>query len=270
MPIKVPVFGGNLGDFLWVTPLSKHFPDMVVQVLANDKKSQLTAPIFDGICKVEFVQTTTPTPRDNSVSIHITQRILSAYDKKGKSIPYVKITEEEKEWAKNFLISKNININRCMAFINHNSGSGDETNTRGKYVRPDPKIIKDLAAFWAEKNNVSIVQFGPDPKFYEKDPFDPIPNAVHIRGLNIRQLAACYSLIGRMVSGDTGDYHLMLAVGGKVFCLVPPHSDEYGYKHWDLLYNDNCWDGEDPRVLYCLHENWEFLKVNINENSTVP
>jgi hypothetical protein len=260
MPVKVPIWGCNLGDTLWTTPLSKYIPDIVVQMLSNDARSRLTAPILDGICSVEFVEKTIETPKDNSVVAHVTQRILFAYGQKGNSIPFVKIKPEEIQWAIDFFKSKNVDVNNSIIFVNNNSGVGDPTNYRAHYVRPNPQIINNLALFWAQSAGKTILQFGPSSTYYDKDPFDPIPNAIHIRGLTVRQLAACYYLVGKMISGDTGDYHLMIAVGGRVCCLVPPHSDSFGYKHWDLLYDNQCWDMEPRRVFYCLHENWQILK----------
>lgn len=255
-----PIWGCNLGDTLWVTPLARYIPDITVQMLASDNRSRLTAPILDGICNVEFVEKTTETPKDNSVIAHVTQRILYAYGQSGNSIPHVKIKNEEIIWAKEFLSSKNIDLKNSIVFTNHNSGSGDPSNYRAHYVRPNPEIIKHLAELWGNNYGKTILQFGPESKYHDKDPFDPIPNAIHIRGLSVRQLAACYFLIGKMISGDTGDYHLMLSVGGKVGCLVPPHSDSFGYKHWDLLYDSACWAGEQPRVIYALHQNWQYFK----------
>ena len=80
-----------------------------------------------------------------------------------------------------------------------------------------------------------------------------------MRGLTVRQLAAFYHVIGKLVTGDSGDYHLMLGVGGKVACLIPPNNPQMGYLHWDLLYSPVCWGGEKARVRYCMHEDWVTL-----------
>ncbi len=88
------------------------------------------------------------------------------------------------------------------------------------------------------------------------DIVEPIDGIMQVRGLSVRQLAAVYHIIGKLISPDTGDYHLMLAVGGKAVCLAPAHSDQFGYRHWDLHYDALCWGEERPRVRYIQHDDY--------------
>lgn len=246
-----------MGDTLWVTPLARYVPNLTVQMLGDDARSRATAPILDGLCNVEFVEKTTETPKVN-IRAHVTQRILAAYGHAGKpSVPRVILRPEEITWAIEFLQSKGVtDPRRAVAMTNHNSGSGDPTNVRAHYVRPPNEIIQRLAAFWAQGGRNKIVQFGPAPTYHDRDPFQSIEGAIQIRGLTVRELAACYHVLGRFIGGDSGDYWLMLAVGGQVGCLVPPHSDQLGYRHWDLLLDQTCWGAERPRVTYALHDNY--------------
>lgn len=257
MPTYAPIWGCNLGDTLWVTPLARYVPDLVVQMLGHDARSRATAPILDGLCPVEWVGQTEETPKF-PFRAHVTQRILAAYGVLDQpSIPRVLLRPEEIGWAVAYLKARGYGRD-TIAFTNHNSGSGDPTNHRAHYVRPHPEIIKTLARFWGGGQG-QVFQFGPAPTFHDRDPYDAIPGAVQCRGLSVRQLAACYHVIGKLIGGDSGDYHLMLAVGGKVACLVPPHSEQFGYLHWDLLYDKVCWGTEIPRVKYVLHQDWAQL-----------
>lgn len=257
MPTYAPIWGCNLGDTLWVTPLARYVPDLTVQMLGHDFRSRATAPILVGLCNVEWVDKTTETPKA-PIRAHVTQRILGAYGHGGKpSIPRVLLRSGEIDWAISYLKERGYGPD-TIAFTNHNSGSGDPTNHRAHYVRPPSDIIKILVRFWSGGNG-KVFQFGPAPTFHDRDPYDAIPNAVQCRGLSVRQLAACYHVIGKLIGGDSGDYHLMLAVGGKVACLVPPHSEQFGYLHWDLLYDEVCWGSEKPRVKYVLHHDWVTL-----------
>lgn len=265
--VVTSVFGGNLGDTLWVTPLARYVgvDNLVVQMRASDKRARATAPILRGLAEVEWVENP-PETLKAPICAHVTQQILSAYGYADKSsIPRVILTPEEIAWALDYLKA----YPKPIAFINHNSGSGDPGNYRAHYVRPDPEIIRVLARFWGGPGH-TILQFGPAPSYHNKDPFDPIPNAVQIRGLSVRQLAACYHVIGKMITGDTGDVHLGLAVGATIGCLVPPHSDILGYRHWDLLYDRVCWGGEKPRIRYALHEHWtKFMNTNLFSDLSV-
>ena len=256
-PVVASVFGGNLGDTLWTTPLSRYVGDrgLIVQMRKGDAKAMATAPILRGLARVEWVDSPKDTPRTTQ-KVHVTQQILGHYGYAGlASIPRVRLDEAEIFGAIKFLKSKGLDPARTIAMVNQNSASADPGNFRAQYVRPPSDVIKTLARFWGG-GQYKIAQFGPDPKYYTYDPFDPIPNAVHIRGLTVRQLASVYHVIGKLISGDTGDYHLMLAVGGKAACLVPPDSTNMGYLHSELLYDKVCWGDERPRVCYALHQNW--------------
>lgn len=270
MPTYAPIWGCNLGDTLWTTPLARYIPDLVVQMLAHDARSRATAPILDGLCPVEWVDVTVETPKA-SIRAHVTQQILAAYGHGGKpSVPRVLLTMEEIQWAITHLRGLGVNPARAVAMTNHNSGSGDPTNHRAHYVRPPSEVIKTLARFWGG-GTWRVVQFGPAPTFHDRDPFDPIPGAIHVRGLTVRQLAACYHVIGRFIGGDSGDYHLMAAVGGRAAVLVPPHSDAMGYRHWDLLYDAPCWGDERPRVRYALHQDWAtFMHTGLFDEVVTP
>ncbi len=263
MSTLASVYGGNLGDALWLTPLARYEPDLTVWMRGDDAKAKAVAPILDGVCKVKL-EPNPPETKKAPIRAHVTQQILAAYGHQGKpSIPHVLLRTDEVLWAVEFLREKGYTSN-SIAFVNQNSANGDLTNRRAQYVRPPSDTIKRLASFWARGGREKIFQFGPDPSYYTIDPFEPIPGAVQIRGLSVRQLAACYHVIGKLVSGDTGDKHLMLAVGGKVACLVPEDSEGYGYRHYDLLYDSVCWGSECPRVIYALHDQWtSFLRTNL-------
>lgn len=269
MSTVASIWGCNLGDTLWVSPLAIYEPNLVVQMLGNDKRSRLTAPILDGLCKVEFVEKTEETKKAK-IRDHVTQQILTAYGHGGKpSIPKVILKPEEIFWAIDFLKSKGVKDPRnAIVFINQNSGTKDPNNPRAAYVRPHPDHITSLARFWVQGGRTQILQFGPSADFYDKrDVFEPIENATCIRGLTVRELASVYHVVGRMIGSDTGDKHLMLAVGGRVACLVPRDSIQWGYRHFDLLYNKTCWGDEKPRLRYALHEDYsKFMNTELFED----
>ncbi len=255
MSALASVFGANLGDTLWLTPLARYEPDLTVWMRGDDAKARSVAPILDGLCKVKL-EPNPPETRMSPIRAHVTQRILAAYGHQGPSIPRVLLTPEEVLWAVDYL--KGVtggHHSKVVALVNHCSGSWDPTNHRASYVRGNPGAFKALAAFWRGAG-YKVLQFGPAHDFYARDIWTPIEGAIPVRGLSVRRLAAVYHVIGKLISLDTGDRWLMLAVGGQVACLVPPHSDEMGYRHWDLLLDATCWGEEQSREGYALHSNW--------------
>jgi len=268
-PPVAHVFGGNLGDTLWVTPLARYEPNLVVVMQAGDAKAEAVSEVLRYQCARVFqdkVEGTAKAP----ICAHVTQQILEAYGHGGKpSIPRVILTKKEIEEAVKLLLSHGYTP-ESIAVVNHNSANGDPTNHRAHYVRPPRAAIEQLARFHMRGGRAKVFQFGPAPGYYTLDPFDPIEGCVHIRGLGVRELAACYHVIGKLISGDTGDKHLGLSVGAIVACLVPRHSEGYGYRHWDLLYDKICWGTEAPRLRYALYDNWEeFLRTDLFTTATI-
>ncbi len=263
MSTLASVYGGNLGDTLWLTPLAQYIPNLIVLMRKGDAKAESVAPILDGVCKV-ILDSSPPETQKVPLRAHVTQQILAAYGHAGKpSIPRVVLKPSEIQWAIDFLQPYGP---KTVAMVNHCSGAGDPTNYRAHYVKGNAGCFDVYQRFWRGAG-YRVLQFGPAPGFYTKDVFSPIEGAIPIRGLSVRQLAAVYHVIGKLVSVDTGDYHLMLAVGGKAACLVPPDSPQMGYNHWDLHYNDICWGGERPRVGYTLHSNWtRYLNTALFDN----
>lgn len=254
----ISVFGGNLGDILWTTPLTRYEENVVVVLRAGDAKAEATSEVLRYQCARIF-QNDPPETKQAPIRAHVTQRILTAYGHGGKpSIPRVILKPDEIQAAVKLLVGHGYTPESC-AIVNHNSANGDLTNHRAHYVRPPSDVMSALARFHMKGGRAKVFQFGPAEGYYARDPFEPIEGCVHIRGLSVRELAACYHVIGKVISGDTGDQWLMLAVGGKVACLVPPHSDSMGYRHWDLHLDATCWGDEVPRVQYTLHSDWTTL-----------
>ncbi len=264
MSTLASVFGANLGDTLWLTPLARYEPDLTVWMRGDDAKARAVAPILDGLCKVKLE----PNPPETEMFPfrgHVTQRILAAYGHRDKpSIPRVILKPEEVLWAVDYL--KGVtggHSSKVVGIVNHCSGSSDPTNTRAHYVRGPLEHYAALAAFWRGAG-YKVLQFGPKLGYYDRDVWTPLKDTIPVRGLSVRQLAAVYHVVGKLIAPDTGDYHLMLAVGGKVGCLVPPDSDELGYRHWDLHYDATCWGDERARVRYALHSDWTtFCDTNL-------
>ncbi len=256
--VEASIYGGNLGDTLWLTPLARYEPDLTVWMRGDDAKACSVAPILDGLCKVRL-EPNPPETRKAPIRAHVTQQILAAYGHGGKpSVPRVILKGDEIAWAIAYLrkaLGGKQQVGKVIALVNHCSGSADPTNYRASYVRGNPAAFASIARFWLGAG-YKVLQFGPAPGFYTPDVFTSIEGAIPVRGLSVRELAAVYHVIGKLISLDTGDYHLMLAVGGKVACLVPPHSDQMGYRHWDLHYDATCWGDEKPRVTYATHHDW--------------
>lgn len=235
---------GTLGDSCWLTPIFKVKKNCVLKMFDNPHCRNM-AQIYDGIVeRVEFCDNPGVPPTTDEKT-HVSQRMLNALGiTEVNCIPEIKITDEELAWAKDFLKD----YPNPIVFVNHNSGWKDPSNFFARIVKPPKELMQYLANEYSKK--YTIMQFCNNPNHFrpDYDNFDPLENAVHIRGLTLRQQAACYKVIGKMVTGDTGDPYLMLATGGKFIMLLCP--EMYGYFHHSICYYDHLWKDEKPRTKY--------------------
>lgn len=249
---------GALGDYTYITAALNVLDNCIVQ-LHDTEQCRDVSVIFNNLAKVEFVNDPPhPIYKDGNKSIHAAQKVL---DKLGitevNCIPKIRLTQEEIEWAKKFLE----NYKNPVVVVNDNGGSGDKNNFCAQYKRPPVFLIQNIVNRLKELN-YTVLQFGRNDHKDFPNCYTPLNNAIHIRGLSLRQLAACYHVIGKFIGGDTGDYHLMLSVGGKSIDLIPPENPRLGFIYDELLYYDFLWKNEKPRVKYICFNNIE----NINDD----
>lgn len=250
---------GTLGDSLWITPIFRAFPHCTLKMF-DAPGCRNVSTIYEGIVdKIEFCEApgVPPTTDDKT---HVSQRMLNALGiPEASCIPYVIITEEEEKWATEFLKP----YKNPIVFVNHNSGWNDPSNFFARHVKPPRKVMQALADYY-RGHGYTIMQFCNAPKQLNPkyDNFDPLDDAIHIRGLTLRQQAACYKIIGKMITGDTGEPYLMLAVGGKFIMLLC--QEVYDYHHYSIQYTDELWKSEKPRTKYYHFHEYEKIADHIN------
>jgi hypothetical protein len=238
----------SLGDILWMTAVIRYIKNVKI-LLHNDSRSRWAGKVFDNLCDVEYVDNPPPRP-DNLIdaniepfaSSHRSRKILLSLGIKDQiSVPKIKLLPDEINWAKEFLKQ----YKNPIVIINDNSGSGDKNNFSAFYRKPPSEIIESFVEQLIQKNYTPL-QFGRS----EEDKFTLAKKCIPIRGLSLRETAACYSIIGQYLGGDTGDYHLMLSVGGKATVLIPEQSFNMGYIYNDLLYKKENFENQISRVEY--------------------
>lgn len=237
---------GTWGDSLFLTPalqaLKKKGENSIVE-MHNDEQCHAVSRVFDDLASVTFCDNPISKLYDiNQEKTHYAQRILNELNiKEVNCIPKVILKKEEINWAKSFL-KQYINPVVIVADV---SGKWDKTNYRAQFVCPPKEMIQYIVDLYV-KNNYTVLQFGRK----EDDRFTPLNNTIHIRGLKIRELLACYFVVGKYIGPDTGDYHAMLSVNGKCITLHPPENYKMGYIYHELHYLPEYWKDEKTRVRY--------------------
>ena len=261
---------GNLGDCLYLTPainaLNESGKEVVIQMHDNAKCREVSA-IFKNLARVDFVDN--PTERVFMLSderTHCAQKTLNYFNiNSANCIPKIKLTEDEIAFAQKYLAK----FNNPIILNNDNLGSNDPLNHCAIYRRPPEKLMQYIADYF-RLMGYTVLQFGPKQDIWESGfrTFSPLNRVVHIRDLDLRQTAACFAVIKKIITGDTGLYHLMLSVGGKAVTFHPPENKRMGYEFWGLHYTPDLWKDEKPRVKYLdyttfngsINEIVEFLK----------
>lgn len=233
----------NLGDNLSLTPIMWATPARVH--LFDDSANHSIAPIFDDLAEVAFDNVAPPraSPEGNAPGpiarkLMVGQGLLPA-----NPIPRIKLKEEEVAKARETLA--------VMLGDKVSAACVIKANSAKQSVRiPPPEVLRRIV----EQNpDVTFINFGLNASHAKHDFLHvSVDGVLEVFNLPIREQAAIYHVIGRYVGPDTGDYHLMLAVGGRCDVLVPHSSWEYDYHRFH--YTPDCWTHEAaPRVTY---HNW--------------
>ncbi len=201
----------GLGDILLLTAICKYNPNCIVELTPMAEKF---STLFDGICqKVIITENPTVSP-DVGTGTYI-ERKLTAYGIHEKNaIPYIQLTEKEKEngvaFAKKF---KN-----PIVFVSNCS-------QQWKHLR-EMKKEKWVEIIERFKNKYTFLHFGTSENYTEFE------NTIPILNLPIKTLSTYYYGVGRYLGVDTGDRHLMSAVGGKCIVVHPPNCRQYKHACW--------------------------------------
>jgi hypothetical protein len=231
MAIELTNDDANLGDTLALTPMFKNEYGSIK--ILDCPKTREVYRIFDGIANVEFTKNKVSDCAQTKEQLPKGQRILNHFLKSDVScIPFVKITEEEKEWGKKELERKGI---KNSIAVNLSAKEKDSYRTIPEHV-----ILGFLEKY---KDTHQFLQFG------LSEYVEPTEGFIQMLDYDIRQLIALFWNIKKYVGCDTGDYHLMLAVGGECEVLIPPTKfPDYHYPFH--LYLESLWKDEKSRVKY--------------------
>jgi hypothetical protein len=197
--------------------------------MVDDIGCKQIAPIFEGLAEIVFDN---DNPRRN-IGSHPEKsherHLLDSYGFNSIScIPIIKLKIQEIEEAREFISKYN---NPIIFKLNPR-----EKNTE----RSIPSNILDLLINKL-KNKYTLLNFTIKKSGEDSLENLELKNVINIYDKPIRFQAACYHVIGKYIGPDTGDYRLMLSVGGESYVLVPPSS--YTYSH-------SAFHMKEPRVFY--------------------
>lgn len=227
---------GGIGDNLIFTPIFKKIKNATIEML-DHPDCRRVASLFDGMADVEFVDKPRGCP-EKHITGHIAQDKLDGLGITDiNCIPWTITTDFDYAWGsyhlRRFYVGKPF-----IAFAANNNGSSNPDDWQAHYrLFPNWQEIIDEFA-----KKYTVLQFGLSRSI------TPFKNTIPIVDLSINQLKGCYKYIGKYIGIDTGDYHLMIAVGGESHVLVPPPSSFYSHRQWHYI--PYFWKEEPVRVKY--------------------
>lgn len=229
----------NLGDNLMITPLLNHVSCKLN--IYDGEWNRFTAEIFNGLCEVNWIKdfSEAESPKFADIPRIWSKRLLVGHGFPDVSaIPKIKLTDAELLDGRTFVDNLKVAFGKPIVFVKSHPGRTTE--------RVVPAEIIDRIV--ANNPQFKFVTFNLDnhPKKELKSP--PIKGVYELFDFPIRAQASCYAAGGLYVGADTGDYHLMLSVGGKADVLCPAHSISYNW--WTMQYGPDCWLNEKVRVNY--------------------
>jgi hypothetical protein len=250
----VPNHAGGLGDWLSLTPTLRAARDAGLNplVLAPDSPhTREFATLYAGLAEVEFLPAGHPsliaTPETDEPTC-FSLRIMRAHGLTGSPIPYIE-GEPHELLAATSLLSHFCAPSKMVAIApSPGAARADLPDSHIANYRRWPEALRDRLIERLHSQGLQPVRFGTkatQQHIYQNHA--EWPGVLTIPDLNVRQLAACYAVIGRGVMTDTADRHLLIATGGVVDLWVPQPT--WFYDHAKTLYGADAWAaaGEEPR-----------------------
>jgi hypothetical protein len=244
--------GGGIGDNLQITPIFKYFKNSTIEI-KNNENGQHIAPLYEGMADIIFKSK--PILQEESFNIYgdvsrhhplrngaLNYLHIFGIENKVSPIPWILLKKDEIEWAREFLKD----YKNPLAIVCSNSGYKGTSTASYRFL--DFERWQYIINEYSKK--YTILQFG-----LPNDTTN-LNNIIPLLSLSIRQMAACFYVIGKCISIDTGPYHLALAVGAYVKCLVPTFGSTTDYFFGNWSYSPEMFDGE-IRANYYLFENYK-------------
>jgi hypothetical protein len=247
MSLTITNSAGSLGDWLSLTPLLAARPNSTV-IAQDSPHTRQFARLYEGLAHVEFTDQSVPPVLETDEPVCMSQRILNRYGVTGVSpIPTVILRDDEIQWARDFLAP----YPNPVAFNNTTAAARADQPPEAmcNYRRLPDSLSRHIVAQLNAAGH-TVLRFGcrtTMQNIYGGN-YDEFAGVVNLPDLNVRQLAACYHVIGQYVGAATGDLHLALAVGAYVNVFAPP--SEWHYDHARHHYRSRDFGSDPVRAQY--------------------
>lgn len=205
----------GVGDLLMITPTARALGKKAVMLLPSFLENR--ACLFHDLCPIRFTEDYPVFPfrcTPDLISIQVLRMFNLPH---ADPIPKINVQPEQVSKAREVLKG----FQNPIAFCPTCSRTWSHVRQRAPtFWQP---IVEEL------QKRYTIAQFG-------FDDYPLVPGAVRVPFLPLATLAAAYQIIGNYVGVHTGDYHLMVACGGRAIVAEPDPMPDAGHSvHWNYL-----------------------------------
>ena len=253
--IELNIPNGNLGDTVLTTALFKNNREGLITLLDMPQLRRFESLFYGFNVKIQYKPNIQSSIVDNRQK-HLCQQYLDHFGIIDNPIPQINVNIIDYFWAENYLSQ----YKNPLVITTNVGGTGDKSNYWAQYRTFNPILMNELLEEYSKK--YTLLHFGLSRDFLKKnyeneiDSFIKAPNCVEILDLPLNKLSACYKVIGKYFGLDTGDYHLMTAVGGKCNTLINDHH-EIGYNYRSYIYTQELFGQEKMRIKYTNFKNYK-------------
>ena len=209
----------GMGDVLLLTALCKHTKNLTVELYPDAEKYKI---FFDNICKEVIISDNATITQDVPPG-HFAQQKLKCFGLDNVCyLPYIYPKSEYTDKGLGFIKQ----YSNPIAFVANCSPQ------HSSYREPNKSYLQNIVNRISEK--YTVLQFGISSNFTE------LKNTIPIIDIPIYDLICYYSAIKKFMGVDTGDAHLMIAVGGSCDIIIPSNTlirnpDNWNYKNYDHI-----------------------------------
>jgi hypothetical protein len=246
----------DTGDTFLITPLFKNNDNFILE-LNDSVRGREIADIFKGMTEIEFVEQVMPEyyyfekfgVNQSSPFIHGCKRYLEIFGiKTNDYIPYIKLTDEDKEFAKNFLkdFKSPITISPIAGGYENNNDffalekmlSIDDWNFITEKLSPNHDIL------FFSKSGLKSNNFN-------------IKNTIKIFDMDIRKMCSIFNYCKLHIGIENGLLHAALASGSKTISFVEGFGWNTGWLFANYGYTKDMWINETCRSFYLLKSDFK-------------
>lgn len=242
MKIKLGHLFG-LGDTLWLTPIYKVFKDTETYVY-DTQRNRSMAFLFEGITEIKYEKEDLREFNyhdylfenygkiskeeflywKNYDPTHLATKIYKylGIGEEASIIPSISVSRECIDLGLDLLKKIGHVKNPIILIANNTAGvfeGKDSTDWQAAYRALHPKYWQEIIN--ANCKEYTFLQCGIDGRVFSFDNIIPVYKYIKEYENPLKAVVGLYSIVRKYVGIDTGDYNLMLSVGGECKVLIP-------------------------------------------------